>query len=195
MKMATTKAGDIITKQINLCLSGDIKGKIDFGDYLFSSLATPLNAIAANVVGVQLVNYTICESATSRPKRSGTFTIKDGTFNKVSGVKGCFAYANAQMALRVYTRTTTLEMIERKADITDLELIVSVEFTVDKDYGSLVKNNLMKEKFYTPYCGSDNCSYGIPRTKWFGGQFMCSCGWKSDFDATFIQEYRKKWNK
>lgn len=195
MKIATPNAEDIITKQINLCLSGGIKGKIDFGDYLLSSMAAPPNAISADIVRVQLVNYTICESATSRPKRSGTYTIVDGTFNKVSGVKGCFAYADNRMALRLYARTTTLEMVERKADITDLELLVAVEFTVDKDYGSLIRNNLMKEKFYTPYCGSDNCSYGIPRTKWFGGQFMCSCGWKSDFDATFIQEYRKKWNK
>lgn len=64
-----------------------------------------------------------------------------------------------------------------------------------QDYGSLVRNNLMREKSYTPYCGSDNCRYGMPRTRWFSGQFMCSCGWTSEFDAKFIKEYRKKWSK
>ena len=64
-----------------------------------------------------------------------------------------------------------------------------------KNYGSVVRNNLMQEKYYTPYCGSDWCSYGKPRTKWMGRQFMCSCGWMSSFDQEFIKEYREKWKK
>ena len=39
-----------------------------------------------------------------------------------------------------------------------------------KNYGSVVRNNLMSEKYYTPYCGSGECSYGKPRTKWMNGQ-------------------------
>ena len=187
--------GDIVTKQISLCVSGDVKGKIDFSNYIFSELVKPPKACDANIVGLQLVNYSISESATGNIKRSGTFTVEDGTFTKVSGVKGCFEYKNARMTLKAYARTATMDVIERKAEITDIEFLVTVEFTVDKDYGSLVRNNLMKEQYYTPYCGSDNCSYGMPRTKWFSGQFMCSCGWKSEFDAAFIKEYRKKWLK
>lgn len=64
-----------------------------------------------------------------------------------------------------------------------------------KTYGSIVRNNLMNEKHYTPYCGSDNCTYGEPRTRWMQGQFMCPCGWRSEFDSDFIKEYRKKWKK
>ena len=67
--------------------------------------------------------------------------------------------------------------------------------TVSKNYGSVVRNNLMSEKYYTPYCGSSECSYGKPRTKWMNGQFMCSCGWMSSFDQEFIKEYREKWKK
>ena len=65
----------------------------------------------------------------------------------------------------------------------------------EKDYGSVVRNNLMREKHYTPYCGAESCTYGGPRSRWVQGQFMCPCGWTSDFDADFIKEYRKKWNK
>ena len=30
---------------------------------------------------------------------------------------------------------------------------------------SIVRNNLMNEKGYTPYCGDDNCRKRMPRTK------------------------------
>lgn len=199
MKIVNTNdvstAGDTVTRQIQLCISGDIKGKIDFSNFAFSELVMPPKTCSAEITGFQLVNYSISESATGNIKRCGNYTVEDGTFSNVKGVKGCFIYTNNRMTLKAYARTATMDIIERRAEITDLEFLVTVEFTVDKDYGSLVKNNLMKEKFYTPYCGSDNCSYGMPRTKWFSGQFMCSCGWVSEFDAAFIKEYRKKWLK
>lgn len=61
---------------------------------------------------------------------------------------------------------------------------------------SIVRENLMKEKGYAPYCGGamqpgSFCS--MPRTKWDDEQFKCSCGWRSDFPADFIAAYKAKW--
>ena len=58
---------------------------------------------------------------------------------------------------------------------------------------SLIRNNLMKEPGYSPYCGSDNCRVGLRRTKFDGEQFVCQCGWRSQFPADFIAEYKAKW--
>ena len=60
---------------------------------------------------------------------------------------------------------------------------------------SIVRNNLMTREGYTPYCGSDKCVLGMPRTWWDGQQFKCPCGWVSQFDDKFIAEYKKKWGK
>lgn len=62
-----------------------------------------------------------------------------------------------------------------------------------KDYGSLVRNNLMTRQHYSPYCGNQNCQI-MPRTVFTEDQFKCSvCGWTSKFDKEFITEYKKKW--
>jgi hypothetical protein len=62
---------------------------------------------------------------------------------------------------------------------------------------SIVRENLMTVEGYTPYCGSDNCHKGMPRTKWDKElkQFVCSCGWVSEFHKGFIARYIIKWNK
>ncbi len=57
---------------------------------------------------------------------------------------------------------------------------------------SIVRENLMTRPGYTPYCGAENCSAGMPRTKFDGEQFRCSCGWRSRFDAPFICDYKAK---
>lgn len=67
---------------------------------------------------------------------------------------------------------------------------------------STVRENLMNESGYTPYCGNDNAyGYGpgqchMPRTRFDGEQFVCPhCGWRSQFPADFIAEYKAKWAK
>lgn len=62
---------------------------------------------------------------------------------------------------------------------------------------SIVRENLMTEEGYSPYCGAENCYLRMPRTKWDSSlnQFTCSCGWVSNFPADFIQRYKQKWNK
>jgi len=56
---------------------------------------------------------------------------------------------------------------------------------------SIVRKNLLTRPGYSPYCGSDGCRKGHPRTEWDGNQFRCRCGWRSSFDAEFIECYRK----
>lgn len=60
---------------------------------------------------------------------------------------------------------------------------------------SIVRENLMTEKDYTPYCGHDRCLFRMPRTKWSAlkQQFTCTCGWVSSFPKDFIERYKKKW--
>lgn len=58
---------------------------------------------------------------------------------------------------------------------------------------SLIRDNLMKEAGYSPYCGGITCWAGMPRTKFDGRQFVCRCGWRSQFPADFIAEYKAKW--
>lgn len=61
---------------------------------------------------------------------------------------------------------------------------------------SIVRANLMSREGYTPYCGNaERCSAGMPRTTWNGEQFECRCGWKSQFPADFIAEYKAQWGK
>lgn len=61
---------------------------------------------------------------------------------------------------------------------------------------SIVRENLMTEKGYSPYCGHPHCAHNSPRTKWNKEkeQFVCSCGWTSEFPADFIKRYKEKWN-
>jgi len=59
---------------------------------------------------------------------------------------------------------------------------------------TIVRENLMTEKNYTPYCGSETCRL-MPRTNFNGRQFVCpNCGWVSEFPLEFITEYKNKWN-
>jgi hypothetical protein len=61
---------------------------------------------------------------------------------------------------------------------------------------SIVKKNLLTEKYYAPYCVESKCSHGMPRTQFNGEQFECGCGWKSQFNKEFIEKYlayRKTW--
>jgi hypothetical protein len=67
----------------------------------------------------------------------------------------------------------------------------------NKDWGSIVRNNLMNREGYAPYCGSMESTGNTcptPRTKFNGSQFCCpSCGWASKFEKEFIDKYKAKW--
>lgn len=54
----------------------------------------------------------------------------------------------------------------------------------------------MGSPLYSPYCGDDNCRLRMPRTKWNTklDQFVCGCGWVSEFPREFIQRYKAKWS-
>jgi len=64
---------------------------------------------------------------------------------------------------------------------------------------TVVRENLMTEPGYTPYCGApmkSRCT--MPRTIWDPklNQFKCShCSFVTEFPADFIERYRVKWNK
>lgn len=58
---------------------------------------------------------------------------------------------------------------------------------------SIVRENLMTRPGYSPYCGNAECRYHWPRSTWDGEQFKCLCGWRSEFPADFIAEYKAKW--
>lgn len=55
---------------------------------------------------------------------------------------------------------------------------------------SVVCNNLLTQLGYVPYCGAEPCSYRWPRTKFNGKQFECKCGWQSQFEPEFIEQYK-----
>lgn len=60
---------------------------------------------------------------------------------------------------------------------------------------SIVRDNLMTQPHYSPYCGQMDKRCSMPRTKFNGRQFVCpECGWVSQFDAEFIAAYKKKWD-
>ena len=58
---------------------------------------------------------------------------------------------------------------------------------------SIVRDNLMIEPGYTPYCGAAECDQRWPRTEFDGNQFKCRCGWRSTFEREFIESYQEKW--
>lgn len=58
------------------------------------------------------------------------------------------------------------------------------------EYGSIVRDNLMKRPGYAPYCGEAH----FVRTKWDGEQFKCFCGYRTNFPADFIELYRARWH-
>lgn len=57
---------------------------------------------------------------------------------------------------------------------------------------SIVRKNLMTRPGYTPYCGAGDCRFRMPRTDFDGEQFVCLCGWRSGFEAEFIEDYKAK---
>jgi hypothetical protein len=57
---------------------------------------------------------------------------------------------------------------------------------------SIVRENLMNRPGYTPYCGARACRLQMPRTEFDGEQFKCGCGWRSGFDAAFIEQYKQR---
>lgn len=65
---------------------------------------------------------------------------------------------------------------------------------------TIVRENLMTEEGYRPYCGNPAPRTGKggcdnPRTKWNGNQFYCPrCGWLSNFPEDFIKRYKTKWD-
>ncbi len=56
---------------------------------------------------------------------------------------------------------------------------------------SIVQENLLTRRGYTPYCGADTCRLNWPRTHYNGTQFACRCGWQSSFDSEFMKRYRE----
>ena len=65
------------------------------------------------------------------------------------------------------------------------------ENSQEKRINSIVRENLMNEPGYSPYCGA-MCKW-MPRTRFNGKQFVCpDCGWVSSFPKEFIDEYKKK---
>lgn len=55
-----------------------------------------------------------------------------------------------------------------------------------KPVASIVRENLLTERGYSPYCGNDDCNHRWPRTQFDGKQFHCRCGWQSNFEPEFI---------
>ena len=51
---------------------------------------------------------------------------------------------------------------------------------------SIVRQNILASAQYTPYCGADRCRLMWPRTRFNGRQFVCKCGWQSEFEPDFI---------
>lgn len=60
---------------------------------------------------------------------------------------------------------------------------------------TVVRENLMNDRNYRPYCGAEHCTHGMPRTKYNQelGQFRCPCGWVSVYPKEFIERYKEKW--
>lgn len=57
---------------------------------------------------------------------------------------------------------------------------------------SIVRDNLMSRPGYTPYCGAVYCQRRWPRTWFNGDQFQCGCGWQSNFEQSFIEQYKQQ---
>lgn len=60
---------------------------------------------------------------------------------------------------------------------------------------SIVRQNLMDDVNYRPYCGAFDKRCTLPRTQYrtIDSQFICSeCGWVSSFPEDFIKRYKEK---
>lgn len=62
---------------------------------------------------------------------------------------------------------------------------------------SIVRDNLLTRKGYTPYCGNPKARDSIggcdnPRMGFDGEQFRCrKCGYRTDYEPQFIQKYKE----
>jgi len=62
---------------------------------------------------------------------------------------------------------------------------------------SIVRQNLMDDVRYRPYCGNNHHSCYNPRTEYrsVDSQFICPhCKWISEFPEDFINRYKQKHN-
>lgn len=60
------------------------------------------------------------------------------------------------------------------------------------DYGSIVRNNLMKRPNYAPYC---MCCSRLLRMQWDGDQFFCTITkQRTQFPPDFISGYKARWH-
>lgn len=59
---------------------------------------------------------------------------------------------------------------------------------------SIVRQNLIDDKNYRPYCGSMHYGCYQPRTELrTDGQFICpNCKWISSFEDDFVKRYKEK---
>jgi hypothetical protein len=64
------------------------------------------------------------------------------------------------------------------------------DITDPVDYGSIVRNNLMKRPGYAPYCGSQH----MVRLTFDGAQFTCFCGYCTEFPDDFMAGYKARWH-
>ncbi len=60
---------------------------------------------------------------------------------------------------------------------------------------TFMRQKLLKEKGYAPYCGNDSYKdCHMPRTRFNGKQFYCwFCGWTSAYPESFIKKYKEQW--
>lgn len=78
--------------------------------------------------------------------------------------------------------------------VSDIDIINGQPVVIN----TIVRNNLMNDKTYSPYCGNDIAARerggcNNPRTVWNGSQFKCPrCGWTSQFPDYFINGYKEK---
>lgn len=89
------------------------------------------------------------------------------------------------------------EMLKRgnRITINKLAIAFSIEFTLFYDISlSIIRQNLLEDKTYRPYCGNKNCKYDMPRVEYNvkSNQFKCKCGWKSSFPKNFLLIYKNK---
>ena len=61
---------------------------------------------------------------------------------------------------------------------------------------TIIRQNMMDDKNYRPYCGAERCSGGWPRMIQMDNlQFRCpSCGFNTQIDKDFIDRYRDRWS-
>lgn len=92
----------------------------------------------------------------------------------------------------------TVERHPKKLTGREIEIIYNFNF----DNSSIVRTNMLNDKDYTCYCGSELCiprrtqfEERWPRTKFNGTQFECpKCNWESKYPEVFINTWKEKHN-